>query len=509
LGRKAGRRVVKAGARSRRNAAWIEKHIRVPEGRFVGKPLKLTKAQRLWLSDIYDTPTRLYILSLGRKNSKTAFSAIITLLHLVGPEAKANSQLFSGAQSRDQAALIFDLAAKMVRLSPDLSAYVLIRDAAKQLACPELGTLYRALSAEASTAFGLSPALVVHDELGQVRGPRSEFYEALETAAGAQAEPLSIIISTQSPNDTDLLSVLIEDAKTGTDPRIKVRIYEAPMDADPFSEEAIRAANPNYDDFMNKDEVRRQAEEARRMPSREPAFRNLVLNQRVESKSPFISRSVWDENGATPASLKGQKVYGGLDLASVSDLCGLVLLSAAGDIHATCWLPEEGLAEKSRVDRVPYDMWAKQGHLQTTPGRAVEYEFIAEYLRGVFDEYTIERMAFDRYNMKFLKPWLERVGFTEKELEKFVEFGQGFISMSPALRAMESKLLAKKYKHGKHPVLSMCAANATIVMDPAGNRKFVKSRATGRIDLMVALAMAEGVMPNTAEAPKQYQVLIL
>lgn len=503
------RRAKRVVTRSERNALWIEKHIRVPEGLFVGKPLKLSEAQREWLAEIYDSPTRLYILSMGRKGGKTAFVALLLLLHLVGPEARTNSQLFSGAQSRDQAGLIFDLAAKMVRMSPDLTQYVVVRDTAKQLACPELGTLYRALSAEVTTAFGLSPAFVCHDELGQVRGPVSPFYGALETAAGAQVEPLSIVISTQAPTDADLMSVLIADAKTGKDPRRKVRIYEAPLDSDPFSEGAIRAANPHYDLFMNKEEVRDQAEQARRMPSAEAGYRNLVLNQRVEARSPFISRTVWEENGATPNALKGQKVYGGLDLASVSDLCALCLLSEAGDVHMTFWLPAEGLVAKARSDRVPYDVWEKSGALQTTPGRAVEYEFIAEYLRGIFDELDIVGIAFDRYNMKFLKPWLERVGFTEAELLKFVEFGQGFVSMSPALRAMESKLLAKKYRHGNHPLLAMCASNATIVTDPAGNRKFVKGRATGRIDGMVALAMAEGIIPNVPEPAPQFQMVWL
>ena len=181
----------------------------------MGRPVKLTAHQREWLEAIYDSPTRMLILSMGRKNGKTAFSAFLLLLHLCGPEAKPNSQLFSAAQSRDQAAILFALAAKMVRMSPDLREYVVVRDTAKQLACPELGTLYRALSADASTAYGLSPVFVVHDELGQVKGPRSELYEALETAAAAQDEPLSIVISTQAPTDADLLSLLIDDALAG------------------------------------------------------------------------------------------------------------------------------------------------------------------------------------------------------------------------------------------------------------------------------------------------------
>ena len=130
--------------------------------------------QRRWLKRIYDTPTRTFILSMARKNAKTALSAFIVLLHLCGPEARANSQIYSAAQSRDQAAILFELAAKVVRMSPDLSQYVNIRDTAKELLCGELGTFYKALSADAATKFGLSPALMIHDELGQVVGPRSK-----------------------------------------------------------------------------------------------------------------------------------------------------------------------------------------------------------------------------------------------------------------------------------------------------------------------------------------------
>jgi phage terminase large subunit-like protein len=485
------------GLRSDRNIAWVEKHCRIPEGKFVGKEINLTAEQKQWIRDIYDSPTRTFILSMGRKNAKTAFSAFLLLLHLCGPESKRNSQLYSTAQSREQAAILFSLAAKIVRMSPDLNQYVVIRDTAKQLACPELGTLYRALSADASTAYGLSPAFTVHDELGQVKGNRYELYEAIETAAAAQEEPLSVIISTQAPTDADLLSLLIDDALSGADPRVKVRIHAAPMDADPFSEPAIRAANPHYDVFMNKQEVLRQADEAKRMPSREAAYRNLVLNQRVEARDPFVSRQLWIDNTGDPLTIfDGLEVYGGLDLSSVSDLTALVLLTKPADtwhVKPTFWLPREGLEQKAKTDRVAYDVWADQGYLETTPGKAIEYEFVAEYLRGVFDRCNVRAIAFDRYNMKHLKPWLVRAGFSEEELERFVEFGQGFASMSPAIRELESLLLAKKLEHGGHPVLTMCAANATVVKDPAENRKFTKAKATGRIDGMVALAMAVGV----------------
>lgn len=481
---------------------------RIPDGKLVGKQVRLTSAQKEWICQIYDTPTRMFILSMARKNAKTATSAFLLLLHLCGPEARPNSQLYSAAQSREQAAILYGYASKVVRMSPDLSEYVQVKESAKTLVCAELGTLYRALSAEASTAYGLSPVFSVHDELGQVKGPRSSLYEAIETASAAHERPLSIVISTQAPTDSDLLSLLIDDALTGTDPRIKVALHTAPMSLDPFSDEAIRAANPHFEAFMNKEEVRKQASDAKRLPSMEAGYRNLILNQRVEARSPFINRTIWLENGGEPADLTGEEVWGGLDLSSVSDLTALVLVGRDGSVQPTFWLPGEGIEEKSRADRVPYAQWAKEGHLNLTPGRAIEYEYVAEHLRGVFDRCKVQAIAFDRYNMRHLKPWLEKAGFSPVELEKFVEFGQGFASMSPALRELEAQLLGKKLKHGAQPLLTMCAANAIAVEGPTtGTRKFGKSTDTRRIDGMVSLAMAIGVMPtDSPEEPPKYQI---
>lgn len=492
----------------------------MPEGRLVGQPVRLRSWQRDELRKIYDNPhgTRRAIVSFGRKNGKTALAAFLLLLHLCGPEARPNSQLYSAAQSREQAAILFSLAAKVVRLSPTLSAFVVPVDSGKRLTCEELGTVYRALSAEASTAYGLSPVFTVHDELGQVRGPRSELYEALETATAAQDNPLSIVISTQAPNPTDLLSVLIDDAKTGADPRVTLSLYTAPEDADPFDAETIRLANPAFGDFQNADEVLAMAEDARRMPSREPEYRNLILNQRVEMFAPFVSRSVWAAcGGPVVQSFDGLPIFGGLDLSSVDDLTAKVYIAPVDGfwhVKPTFWLPGEGLKEKSRADRVPYDVWAGQGHLRTTPGKTVDYEFVAATLYTDCEHGDVRKIAFDRWNWRHLKPWLLKAGFSEDQLEGdnaiFEQMGQGYQSMSPALRDLESDLLDGRIVHGNHPVLTMCAANAVVTSDPAGNRKLDKAKATGRIDGMVALAMARGVAGTFEVKPEpKYQMLIL
>lgn len=488
--------------RANRNIKWIESYCCVPEGSLVGQPVKLRKWQKDLIKEIYGTATRRAIISFGRKNGKTAFAAFLLLLHLCGPEARPNSQLFSAAQSREQAAVLFGLAAKCVRMSPDLTSVVIIRDTAKELLCQEIGTKYRALSAEASTAYGLSPVFTVHDELGQVKGPRSELYEALETASGAHENPLSVVISTQAPTDADLLSVLIDDAQKGADPKVKLALFTSNVDDDPFAESTIKQANPAFGDFQDSVQTLAMAEDARRMPSRENEYRNLILNQRVDRNCPFISKAIWSLNGGAISDWGDAPVYAGLDLSSTADLTAfapIANVAGAWETKPTFWLPGEGLDVKSRADRVPYDQWANEGYLETSPGRSVEYQFVARWLFDFCQNHNVRKIAFDRWGMKYLRPWLLEAGFTEERIDDlFDEFGQGFQSMSPALRDLESVLLNSRLRHANHPVLTMCAANAVVTTDPTGGRKLNKAKAAGRIDGMVALTMAFGIAPLDA-----------
>lgn len=494
---------------------WIEGEIFVPEGRWIGERVKLDQWQKHEIRKIYDNParTRRAILSFGRKNGKTSLAAMLLLVHLCGPCAVKNSQLYSTALSRDQAALLYRIAAKMVRMNPTLSSVISVHDGIKQLRCLELGTVYQALSSEASTAYGLSPVFVVHDELGQIRGPRHELYEALETSTGAQVNPLSIIISTQAATDQDLLSVLIDDALAGHDPKVVVSLYTAPVDDDPFDRATLAKANPAMGNFLNPDEIMAMADDARRMPAREPQYRNLLLNQRVEASNPFIKPGQWKNCGGPIIDFDHLEVYGGLDLSETADLTAFVLitrdLDGVWNVLPTFWLPAEGLADKAHADRVPYDTWAAKGFLQTTPGASIGYDHVARYLSDVFKRYRVRKIGFDRWNMTHLKPWLSAEGFSDQLIaDVFVDFGQGTKSMSPALRELEGLILSRKLRHGDHPVLTMCAANAVIEAGAkaTGNqkdssvRKLSKKRSSGRIDGMVALAMAVGVAPLGARA---------
>jgi phage terminase large subunit-like protein len=485
--------------------AFIERYCLVPSGAGVGKPLRLLEFQKRFIRDIYDNPagtSRAY-LSIARKNGKTALIAALVLAHLVGPEAKQNTQIISGARSRDQAALVYDLAEKMVFLSPELTKLVRAIPSKKTLIGLTMNVEFKAISADAGTAHGLSPVLAILDEVGQIKGMKDAFVEAIETAQGAHDAPLLLAISTQAATDGDLFSDWLDKARDHPSPRVVSHLYAAPDDCALDDKAAWKAANPALGAFRSEQDMQDFCERAMASPAQESSFRWLFLNQRVEATAPYISRSLWQENGGEVAGdWSGAEVFGGLDLSSSSDLTAFVRVAWVGGlmhVRSTFWAPGVGLREKSRSDRVPYDVWAREGHLQTTPDRTIDYDWVAPVVLGIMRAEGVCKVAFDRWGMKHFMPALSRAGASEDEIAAFAEFGQGFQSMSPALRALDAVLLNGRMRHGGHPVLTMCAANAVVKSDPAGNRKLIKAAASRRIDGMVALAMAAAVAGDPVE----------
>ena len=478
---------------------FIQTLCLVPEGAGVGQPMVLAEFQQQFIRDVYDNPagTRRAFLTMARKNGKTGLIAALLLAHLVGPEAVRNSQIVSGAMSRDQAALVFGLAAKMVQLSPVLSDVVRIVPSGKRLIGLPMNVEFRALAADGKTAHGLSPVLAILDEVGQVRGPQSDFVDAITTSQGAHAAPLLLVISTQAASDADLLSVWLDDAARSSDPRIVSRVYAAPEGCDLLDESAWKAANPALGLFRSEDDLREQLRQAQRMPSAENSARNLLLNQRVSTDAPFVSPDVWKACGTVPVPFDGP-VYGGLDLSARTDLTAFILIGRVNgvwQVQAHFWTPQDGLHDRARRDRAPYDVWQREGFLVATPGATVDYGQVARDIADLCDGLEVQSIAFDRWRIDVFQTALAGLGASLP----LVPFGQGFKDMSPALDTLEAELLNKRIAHGMHPVLASCAANATTTKDPAGNRKLDKVRSTGRIDGMVALAMAMGVS-QTADA---------
>jgi len=485
-------------ARAELMKQFIEENCYVPEGVLIGQPFHLLPFELDFIKNVYRTHkgkrvVRRAIMSVGRKNGKTGLIASLLLGHLVGPEAVVNSQLYSTAQSRHQATIVYKLLVKIARQNPVLTSNVFLKD--RMAHGLGANTTYESLSSNSSTAHGLSPILAIHDELGQA-GAISPLYDAVETGMGAHEEPLSLIISTQAANDVALLSTIIDDAAENPDERTYLCLHTAPEECDIHDRDAWVAANPAMGVFRMEADILEQADRAKRIPSLEPSFRNLYLNQRVDTQKVFLPRNIWSMNAGMPSyeDCAGMKAYLGLDLSSRIDLTALVADVPMPDgkhaIFPRCFMPEKGIHDRELKDKVPYSVWAKEGHLILTPGSIVDYEYVLDHIKLFMEHFEVDRLAFDRWRIEFLKMIADRDGLTLP----LIPFGQGYKDMSPALESVETIAAAGQFLHGNHPVLKWAMSNAKVRKDPSGNRKLDKEKSASRIDPAVAFVMANGVI---------------
>ncbi|PZN99000.1 MAG: terminase large subunit [Alphaproteobacteria bacterium] len=501
-------------SRVERVVAFLES-LPITSGVLAGDTFEVRPWQRKFLDAVYGLdemdgrPVRTAVLSMARKNGKSGIAAGLALCHLCGPEAEARGQVYSAANDRNQAALLYAEMAAIIDRTPWMEERLSLRRHAKEIEdLGGTGSVYAALSADVGTKHGLSPSFVVYDELGQA--PKRDLFDALDTAMGARAEPLMLVISTQAPDDLAPLSELIDYGlriQHGEieDPSFHLTLFAAPADADPWDEATWYLANPALGDFRSKEDVARQASQAKRIPSKEAAFRNLILNQRVAAETRFLPISEWQACGGDldEDQLLGRPCWAGLDLAATRDLTALVLVFPDDDGNVTIrchfYLPSDGLADRAERDRVPYTVWRDQGRLTTTPGATTDPRFVAAEVARIASRYQLQALAYDRWRIETFKVALAEEGLSELEL---IPHGQGFKDMAPAIDMLEHAVAERRLLHGMNPILTWCIGNAVITADPAGNRKLDKSRSNGRIDGAVALAMALHAMQmKPEEAP--------
>jgi len=471
--------------------------LTISSGTKAGAKLVLRPFQKKFIRDVYvedetgRRPVRTAVLSMGRKNGKTQLAAALALCHLLGPEAEERGEVYSCANDRFQASKVFNEMSAMVRRHRYLYARSNIGRFHRKIEDLDTESTYQAVSAEASTKMGLNPSLVVYDELGQATS--RDLYDAMDTAMGARDNPLLLIISTQAADDTAPMSQLIDYGKkinSGEvkDPSFHLTMYAAEEDDDPWVQSTWRKANPALGDFRSLEDVKRLASQAQRMPSQESAFRNLILNQRVAAEARFINRSDWVINSGKPVIPPGSKVYAGLDLGATRDLSALVLLYQDPDQIFHCvpyfWVPGS-IRERTKIENVPYDAWERQ-ELIIPSGPSTDPRVIALKAAAIHSQTKILGLAFDRWRINDFKRQLEDI---QCDIP-LIPHGQGYKDMGPAVDILERVIVQGRLRHGGHPVLSMCAANAVVTRDPTNARKLDKVRSTGRIDGLVALAMA-------------------
>ena len=409
---------------------WIQ-YLPITSG-FLGKEFKLREWQKKEIRQIYRT---------DKKGKRIVSQALLTMpartvkpgrcyswpCSLMRADAEQRGQVYSAAADRHQAALIYNEMKAII--SNDLKDRVIIRDFNKHLEDNKTGSVFFALSADSDTKHGFCASFIVYDELAQA--PDRKLYDVLTTSTGARAEPLTIVISTQSPDEHSVMTELVNygmDIQAGIhdDPTFYPVIYTAPEDADPWDEKVWFACNPALDDFRDLYEMRIEAVKAKRIPIREATFRLLYFNQRINAESRFIAMPEWDACAGKVdlEALKGRRCYAGLDLASTTDIAALVLLfpGEPNIVLPFFWVPQDNMELRTTRDRVPYALWAQQGLITATPGNQIDYNWIMQRLGQCRADYDLQMLAFDRWGShKITNDLCDQCGFTkdEKEAENY------------------------------------------------------------------------------------------
>lgn len=472
------------------------------KGKWSGKPFELIDWQEQIIRDLFGTlkpdgyrQFNTAYIEIPKKMGKSELAAAVALLLTCG-DGEERAEVYGCAADRQQASIVFEVAADMVRMSPALSKRVKILSATKRIVFQPTNSFYQVLSAEAYSKHGFNIHGVVFDELHTQ--PNRKLFDVMTKGSGdARTQPLYFLITTAGSDTKSICYETHQKAKDlmekrKIDPTFYPVIYGADESDDWTDPKVWKKANPSLGITVGIDKVKAACESAKQNPAEENAFRQLRLNQWVKQAVRWMPMDRWDKCAfaVNEEDLLGRVCYGGLDLSSSIDITAFVLVFPPLDeddkyiILPYFWLPEETLSARVNRDHVPYDVWEKQDHLKTTEGNVVHYGFIEKFIEELGEKYNIREIAFDRWGAVQMVQNLEGMGFT------VVPFGQGFKDMSPPTKELMKLTLEEKVAHGGHPVLRWMMDNIFVRTDPAGNIKPDKEKSSEKIDGAVATIMA-------------------
>jgi len=478
------------------------KLLKHSKGEWAGRPFHLEPWQQFILCNILawkdpETGYRKYrtaYIEAGRKSGKTTLMAGLGLYLLLADD-EPGAEIYSAATHRAQARLTHAEATRMAKSSPAIKREVrLMRD---NILIPGTASRYEPLGADADTLDGLNVHAALVDELHAHKN--REVWDVLETGTGSRRQPLMFSITTagfdretvcyKHNNYTRqvLDATIVDSSWFGI-------IYTIDKDDDWADESVWIKANPNIGVSKKLKDLQLKAEKAKNMPSALNAFLRKEMSAWTQSETKWLPREHWDACGEAvdEKGLQGRTCYGGLDLASNTDIAAFVLVfppQVKGDKYSVLcrfWVPEEAMVTRSRRDRVPYDVWVRQGFIEATPGNVIDYEWILSQIDEDARKYDIKEIAFDRWGAAQIQTKLTELGGDEW----MVQFGQGYRSMSPPTKECERLVLEHKLSHGGNPVLTWMADNMVVNQDPAGNIKPDRRSSREKIDGMVAMIMA-------------------
>lgn len=488
-------------AKADRAVKFIE-NLRHTKAKWAGKRFWLLPWQETLVRDIFGTVKedgtrqfRTAYVEICKKVGKSELAAAIAL-YLLYADNEPSAEVYGAAADRQQASIVFDVAKRMVELTPALLKRSKIMGASKRIVNYSNAGIYQVLSADVGNKHGFSVSGLVFDEIHNQ--PNRNLYDVLtKGSSDARANPLHFIITTAG-NDRNSIAFELHtkalDILNGRreDPTFYPVVYGLADDEDWTDEKNWYKVNPSLGYTVEIDRLRDAFREAQQNPADEVTFRWLRLNQWVSSTVAWIPDQIYalGNEAIDMESLKGRECYGGLDLSSSGDITAFVLVFPPHNgkekyvILPFFWVPQDTIPLRVRRTSVPYDKWQAQGYLMATEGNVIHYGFIEKFIDDLGKIYNIKEIAYDRWGAVEMTQALEGMGFT------VVPFGQGFSSMSPPTKRFYELLMEGKMVHGAHPVLRWMAGNVVVDTDPAGNIKVTKRRSPDKVDGIVAAIMA-------------------
>lgn len=454
------------------------------------------------------------LFAVARKNAKSTLAAAI-LLYCECCENEEGAQIISAATTFSQASIIFNVAKRMVEKTPDLREQYGLETWAKSISRMEIGASFKPVHAKASTQDGLNPSHVGLDEIHAHKTP--DLLNVLQSAAGARGNPLWLFTTTEGYTNPgpwaeirQFAKQLLEGVFGDTADHYLVLFFAVDKDDRDFDESAWFKANPLMD--VNPQlltAIRKEAVEAKAMPSKLAEFQIKRLNRPASQANGFILLPKWNKCAGVVdlEELRDVPCWGGLDLASTTDLTSMRLVWRVEDRILTWgrrWVPAEAVRIRGERGTVPYQGWVTAGHMEQTDGEVTDYAVIEQAVLDVNERFNLQAMAFDRWNAT------EMVSRLVTANVPMVEFIQGTKSYHPAVRELEMAYVAGRLVHTGDPVLSWCASNLVIRRDQNLNMAPDKRKSPEKIDDITALLMAIGIsIPKPVEEPESQPVVLM
>lgn len=494
------------------------------KGRWARSPFHLEPWQRddivipLFGTVVFSDEAQRYVrryriawIEIARKNGKSEILAGFAL-YLLCADDEEGAEIYGCAVDREQARKVYDVAERMVQLSPVLSRRLKVYKATKRIVDEKTASYYEIIAADAAGALGHNPHGIAFDEV--LAQKNNNLWNAMRTGMGARTQPLMIAATTAGDDPNSFgKSEHDEMLRVAADPdrarHIFAYVRSLPSDADPWDEANWKTPNPALGTFLSLQALREEAEEARNDPTKENAFRQFRLNQWVSQSTRWMPMHLYDACAGdvylhpehARRSLAGVTGYAGFDLAAKFDLTAWCLLLPEGGVDDPVhllwrfWLPESGLDKLDQIHDGRFTRWAREGWLTVTEGSVIDYDRVVADATEDASMFRIVGADCDEWSMWPVINRIAEACSLDVDQGEITAYRNTYDRMSPGMDTLMGLVRTDRLRHHGNPLARFCFDQTEVrhaAYDPNLIRpvKPERLRDRARIDAVPAAAMA-------------------